>query len=203
MTGERRPYHHGNLAEALLQAAEIALEARGVHGLTLRELCRELGVTHTSSRRHFADKRALLDVLAERGFARLAAALLDATNDRGCSFEQRLTRLARAQTDFALRHPALYGWMFEAKNRPDAPPGLLRASEDTFSCGIAVFRDGQAEGALVEGDPQELGLVAFAAMQGLIAVSDRGRINGVPLDALVGDVMMRVVLGLRPRGSDG
>ena len=200
MTGDRRPYHHGNLREALLQAAETALEAKGVHSLAIRELCRELGVTHTSSRRHFADRRALLDVLAERGFARLGAALSDATRDRDRGFEERLTGLARVQIDFALRHPALYGWMFEAKNRPDAPPELLRASEGIFSCALAIFRDGQAAGALVDGDPQDLGLVAFAAVQGLVAISDHGEYKGVKLDALVGDVMTRIVLGLRPRG---
>jgi len=38
-----RPYHHGNLRQALLHAAEAALEARGVEHLSLRELSRELG----------------------------------------------------------------------------------------------------------------------------------------------------------------
>ena len=54
-----RPYHHGNLRQALLQAAEMALEARGATDLSLRELSREVGVSHTSPRRHFADKQAL------------------------------------------------------------------------------------------------------------------------------------------------
>ena len=65
-----RPYHHGNLREALLEAAEKALETDGAKSISLRELSRELGVSHTSPRRHFADKQALLDALALRGFER-------------------------------------------------------------------------------------------------------------------------------------
>src|SRR5919107_3634135 len=66
-----RPYHHGNLRAALLEAAERAL-ARGGE-LSLRELAREVGVSHAAPRRHFADKQALLDALAEGGFERLGA----------------------------------------------------------------------------------------------------------------------------------
>jgi AcrR family transcriptional regulator len=47
-----RPYHHGNLRQALLHAAEAALEARGVEHLSLRELSRELGVSHASPQRY-------------------------------------------------------------------------------------------------------------------------------------------------------
>ena len=65
-----RPYRHGNLREALLSAAEKRLETDGVHSISLRELSRELGVSHTSPRRHFANKQALLDALALRGFER-------------------------------------------------------------------------------------------------------------------------------------
>ena len=70
-----RPYHHGNLREALLKAAEKALETGGAQSISLRELSRELGVSHTSPRRHFADKQALLDALALRGFARFGEIL--------------------------------------------------------------------------------------------------------------------------------
>ena len=50
MKPSTRPYHHGNLRQALLRAAEAALEARGVQQLSLRELSRELGVSHSGMR---------------------------------------------------------------------------------------------------------------------------------------------------------
>src|SRR5271167_2106066 len=82
-----RPYHHGNLREALLKAAEKALEGGGVQSISLRELSRELGVSHTSPRRHFADKQALLDALALRGFERFDEVLGRAIKQRGQSFK--------------------------------------------------------------------------------------------------------------------
>ena len=66
-----RPYHHGNLRQELLRVAEAALEARGVQQLSLRELSRELGVSHASPQRHFATKQDVIDALAIMGFERL------------------------------------------------------------------------------------------------------------------------------------
>ena len=73
-----RPYHHGNLRAALLASAERTLDEGGVGELSLRELARQVGVSHAAPRRHFADKQALLDALAEDGFERLGEALRDA-----------------------------------------------------------------------------------------------------------------------------
>src|ERR1700726_4170865 len=82
-----RPYHHGNLREALLKAAEKALETAGAQSISLRELSRELGVSHTSPRRHFADRQALLDALALRGFERFDETLGGAAGKRGQDFK--------------------------------------------------------------------------------------------------------------------
>lgn len=199
MNAPTRPYHHGNLREALLEIAEAALESGGVQGLTLRELSRALGVSHTSPRRHFADRQALLNALAARGFERLGQALRRAVEDGGQGFDRRLNALARAHVEFAVTHPALFGWMFEAKHRRDAPPELQSAGDRAYAIASDVFTEGQASGAVVAGDPERLGLVAFAAMQGLIANAIDGAVKGVPLDAVVGEVIERLVLGLRPR----
>ena len=199
MKPTRRPYHHGNLREALLEAAERAVEATGAGSLTLRELSRGLGVSHTSPRRHFADKQALLDALAQRGFERLGAVLARAARDRGQGFDERLTQLARAHVRFALKHPVLFGLMLEGKHRPDAPAALLKASEQALSIAADIFTAGQKRGEVIPGDPARIGLVAYAAMQGLVAVSTNGAFKKIPLNGLVGEVIERLILGLRPR----
>jgi AcrR family transcriptional regulator len=194
-----RPYHHGNLREALLKAAEKALESGGTQSISLRELSRELGVSHTSPRRHFADKQALLDALALRGFERFADALGRAGRLGGSDFKVRLTKLARAYVGFALKYPALLSLMFEAKHRPDAPRELLEASEKAFGHAHTTFMAGQAAGEVVQGDPWRLSIVVFAALLGLVSMSDDGKVKGVALDRMVGDVIERIILGLRPR----
>ena len=173
--------------------------AGGVQDISLRELSRELGVSHTSPRRHFADKQALLDALALRGFERFDDALARAIRQRGQNFKTRLTRLARAYVGFALKHPALLSLMFEAKHRPDAPRELIEASERAFAHAHATFAEGQAAGEVVPGDPWRLSIVVFSALLGLVSISTGGKFKGVSLDHLTGEIIERIILGLRPR----
>jgi AcrR family transcriptional regulator len=199
MKASPRPYHHGHLREALLHAAEKALETGGVQSISLRELSRELGVSHTSPRRHFADKQALLDALALRGFERFDEALGRAVGKPGQEFKARLSKLARAYVGFALKHPALLSLMFEAKHRPDTPREILEASERTFAHAPATFAEAQAAGEVVPGDPARLALVVFSALLGLVSMSTDGKFKGVSLDHLTGEFIERMILGFRPR----
>ena len=199
-TARERPYHHGKLREALLAAAEDKLEAAGPEAISLRELGRSLAVSHTAAKRHFADKRALLDTLAERGFRRLGAMLAEAVVDAESGFDERLKRLARAHLRFGLDNPALLRWMFDASARADAPPELVGASDHALAHASIVFRDGQVRGEVVKGDPEELGLAGFAAVQGLISVAASGRFRHPSPEVAVDSVVDRLIVGLRPRG---
>ena len=194
-----RPYHHGNLREALLRAAEKALEGGGAQSLSLRELSRVLGVSHTSPRRHFEGKQALLDALALQGFERFDETLGRAARQGGIDFEGRLTKLARAYVDFALKHPALLALMFESKQRPGAPRELLEASERAFGHARTTFMEGQAAGEVVTGDPWRLSIVVFSALLGLVAISDNGKLKGISLDRLTKEMIHRMICGFQPR----
>src|ERR1700680_2145795 len=99
----QRPYHHGNLRAALLAEAERTVRERGVQDLSLRELAREVGVSHGAPRRHFPDRQALLDALAAARFARLGADLRAAVDVAGEDFEARLRATAAAYVRFATR----------------------------------------------------------------------------------------------------
>src|ERR1700737_3232418 len=95
-----RPYHHGNLRTALLEQAERTVRDGGVQELSLRQLARAVGVSHGAPRRHFADRQALLDALAEAGFARLGAELRTAVDSAGEDFQARLRATAAAYARF-------------------------------------------------------------------------------------------------------
>ena len=69
--GENRPYHHGDLRRALLNAALQLVTERGIHDLTLREVARQAGVSHNAPYNHFADKAELVVALTVEGFQRL------------------------------------------------------------------------------------------------------------------------------------
>src|ERR1700748_988092 len=89
-----RPYHHGNLRAALLAQAEQPVRDRGLQALSLRELAREAGVSHAAPRRHFPDRQALLDALAQDGFDRLGREL-SAALDQGEGFDAQLAAVGR------------------------------------------------------------------------------------------------------------
>ena len=197
--GTKRPYHHGDLRSALLQAAERTLESVGSQEISLRELSRELEVSNTAPRRHFVNKQALLDALAVEGFERLGAILNRAIADESEAFDMRIMRLARAHVRFAAKHPALLRLMFAAKHHPEATPELLEASHEALSAGPLTITEGQAAGAVVAGDPERLALTVFAAVQGLVTLSTDGEFGGAPLDKLMVEIVEQVIVGLRPR----
>jgi len=198
-TSAARPYHHGNLREALLAAGERALEAGGAQNLSLRELARDVGVSHAAPRRHFADKQALLDALAQAGYEQLEATLTAAAAAGGADFDGRLLALARAYVSFATERPALVDLMFASKHQAGAASELAQAGERSFAPALAAVADGQAAGAVVGGDPERLAKVAFAVLQGLVVLANNGLVDDASLDELVAEAVQRLVLGLRPR----
>jgi len=200
MSATTRPYHHGNLREALLEAGERALEAHGAQNLSLRELARDVGVSHAAPRRHFADKQALLDALALDGFEGLRTILTGAIADAGPDFDARLLALARAYVAYATDHPALTALMFASKHQDGAPPELAEAAERAFAPALTAVAEGQRTGAVVPGEPERVAKVAFAALHGLVALTNNGLLDDdLPLDAFLDEAVERLVAGLRPR----
>ena len=76
---KRDTFRHGNLPEALVNAALERLEAEGVESISLRELARDAGVNHRAVYRHFPDKLSLLALVAETGWKRLGRRLKKST----------------------------------------------------------------------------------------------------------------------------
>ncbi len=189
-----RPYHHGNLRTALLAAAERTLRERGAQELSLRELARDVGVSHGAPRRHFPDRQALLDALAESGFARLGAELGAAFDQAGEQFERRLRSVATAYIRFATEDAALLELMFAGKKHEDSGP-LHDAAERAFSVMLELIAQGQAEGALEAGDPERVGLVLFATIQGIAALVTGGIVSAAQVGELVDDAAERFLRG--------
>jgi AcrR family transcriptional regulator len=199
MAVSERPYHHGNLRAALLARAEETLSQGGAGELSLRELARQVGVSHAAPRRHFPDKRALLDALAEDGFERLGHDLSDAMGAAGERFEERLLAFARAYVAFATQHAALLDLMFTGKHRPGAADSLRAAADHAFEAPLALITEGQAGREVVGGAPDRVATVAFAALHGLASLANAGMLDVAALDEVVADAVHRLLLGLRPR----
>jgi AcrR family transcriptional regulator len=193
-----RPYHHGNLRAVLLDRAAQVVSERGVGALSLRELARDVGVSHAAPRRHFADRQALLDALAEEGFIRLGADLRGAIDGAGTACDARLKALAAAYVAFATRHAALLDLMFAGKHRAGGGDVYV-AADRAFEAPMQVIADAQAAGELAPGDPERVATLAFATMQGLTALANGGMLDPGELDAIVTGAVDQLLDGLRPR----
>jgi AcrR family transcriptional regulator len=191
-----RPYHHGNLRTALLEQAERTVRERGVHELSLRELARDVGVSHGAPRRHFPDRQALLDALAEAGFARLGLELRSAVDGAGEGFEARLQATAAAYVRFATRDAALLELMFAGKYSEESGT-LHEAAERAFAVILELIQQGQEQGALERGEPERIGLVLFATIHGIAALVTGGVVQADQLDELVADAISHFLRGSR------
>jgi AcrR family transcriptional regulator len=188
-----RPYHHGNLRAALLAEAERTLREQGADGLSLRELARQIGVSHAAPRRHFPDRQALLDALAECGFERLGCEVREALEKAGDVFEARLGALAAAYIRFATEDAALLEVMFAAK-QGEQSANLRQACEGLFAVTDGLIRQGQQAGRLQSGDPQRVARIILAAMQGIAVLVNSGSVEAEQVDGLISD-MVRLFTG--------
>lgn len=160
------PYHHGDLHEALLQAAERVLERDGLAGLTLRAVAREAGVSHAAPTHHFGDLTGLLSELAAIGFRRFNAAM-SAARDSETHPVMRAMANARAYVAYAQKHPGMYSLMFRTERLDMTRPSLNEAASASFrglANSVAASRQEAGLPALTGEELQALSLDQAAAI---------------------------------------
>ncbi len=198
---KKRPYHHGNLREALIDAALELIEERGVAALTLREVARRVGVTHAAPQRHFADRAALVAAVAEQGFRGLGAhveAVRASTPARTPA--QRLRALGVAYVEYALAHPAHLRVMFSPEVADKSRhPELAAAAQAVHQALVEQIASGQKQGSVAPGDPDELSFAAWSMVHGCAVLLIDGQAMGRSKAALIDAVVDRLYLGLAPR----
>jgi len=106
----KRKYHHGDLREALLGAAESLIGKHGAAGFSLRECARAVGVDPAACYRHFRDKDDVLNALARRGFTKLAKKMEAVVARR--KGKVALRALGEAYVDFAMENEPQFRVMF-------------------------------------------------------------------------------------------
>lgn len=131
--GTRRSYHHGNLREALIQAALELIRQKGPAGFTFADAARHAGVSPAAPYRHFKDRDALLADVATRGFEQFEAVLESAWNGGRPEPVRALEAVGRAYLDFAKAEPAYFSAMFEAGLAFRDHPEVHRVSESAFA----------------------------------------------------------------------
>lgn len=198
-------YHHGNLRDALVRAAERAIARSGVIELPLRDVARLAGVSHAAAYRHFDSKQALLAEVAARGFQALTSALT-AGAARGRDPAARLLEAAVAYVVFAIEQPGAYRVMFHAALKPFSRfPHLAEASLAALEVLRGLVREGVDAGALSGDDLDASVMVTWALVHGQALLVLDGQlarpfgVEGAQGVAAARGAMVRLLEGLKRR----
>ncbi|MCF8505690.1 MAG: TetR/AcrR family transcriptional regulator [Caulobacter sp.] len=165
-TAEVRPYHHGDLRRALVDAARRILENEGPSALSLRAVAREAGVSPAAPYHHFKDKGELLEAVAFVGWDALGEAMT-AAKDRTPDLGARMTEIGVAYVQFSQEHPALYRVMYDCSRDKDELPEGLQDKEDSAYCQVRETFRAFAGPEVADVDIELATIAAWCAAHGL------------------------------------
>jgi len=170
-----KPYHHGNLREALLYSAIRLIREVGPTAFTLREVARRAGVSHNAPYRHFRDKADLIATVAAEGYQGLTEAMVAAATEQADVLD-RLKHAGLAYIRFALHRPEHFTVMFDAPFSDQRHPDADQAAKQAFSTLVGLVKVCQQEERLVSGDPARIALLAWSMVHGVAKLAITGRL---------------------------
>jgi len=181
MSRLKREYHHGDLKNALVEAAAMLIVERGIDNVSLREVARKAGVSHAAPYHHFTSKSELLAAVAEEGFSRF-----NGYQERAFRMArtkpplERLKALGHAYIRFAMAHPSFFRIMFRYDiTDPHKYPLLTALSKKTFDRLLNTVSEClNANKQTV--DPMEASIRAWALVHGLATLWLDGRLEQMP-----------------------
>lgn len=194
-----RPYHHGDLKRALLEASIALIQEEGVDALTVAEVGRRVGVSSAAPYKHFADRQALLRALAEEGNRRLNDALVAET--AGITDPREAFRLSGvAYIRWAAENPALHriatdpAYIDYASTPSDVqPPEALQGTMEKFWPELATLvRSGAA---LPASHPLMEQLRGRALAQGVASLFVSGAFASLGIATADAERIARAVMG--------
>ncbi|MFZ5783830.1 MAG: TetR/AcrR family transcriptional regulator [Pseudomonadota bacterium] len=170
-----KPYHHGELREALVTAGRKLLEEKGLRGFTLRECARRAEVSHAAPAHHFASIDALLAEIATRGYRELAGAMQAEADRTAADPVRRLVGLGVGYMAFAAAHPVLFQLMFSREGNRFETPALAEASRGAYRLQLAAV-----EAVIPQASPEireRMADFAWSAVHGFITLVLEGQLG--------------------------
>lgn len=173
-TGDPRPYHHGDLRRALIEAALALVTEEQDWAFSLREVARRAGVSHNAPYNHFPEKRDLLGAVAAAGFEalreRMRAAVAGVTSPPAA-----LLACAKAYVNAGVENPALYRLMFGRALAPTngSPLGAAKPGERLTKADSGRPAEARAAGASAKAVLDEI--ILRGAESGDFAVSPKSK----------------------------
>jgi AcrR family transcriptional regulator len=168
-------------AERIVAAAREILTEEGSEAVSMRRIAATIGLTPMAIYRHYPNREALLDVVAGRLFAELAAAWGKRSWPTGTDRDRQLADAIDEHLDFALGQPKLYSFLF-TERRTHArryPDDFRDGGSPTLNVLVILLTEGIERGDLRPHDVLETALIVSATVHGLIQLYHGDRI-GLP-----------------------
>jgi len=168
MKKKAKAYHHGNLAESLLEAVDEIAGRFGLEAVTLRACAKLVGVSPSSAFRHYSDKRALLTAFAASAMTRLANKLVSAGQQANLRGEDAFVQVGLAYVEFALDQTALFRAMWREETIYVGDESYVEASRVLSSCLQSGFAN-----TIEDKNPETLSaeeLLAWSSVHGVASL---------------------------------
>jgi AcrR family transcriptional regulator len=180
MAKPARQYHHGNLRNALIEAAIPLLEAHGPAALSLREVAKAAGVSHAAPYRHFRDKTELLEEIAVRGYDTLSRACQRAQRLYAADPAKQLVEAGVGYLLFVVEQPRVAHLMFGGMIELNACGELLQQAADAaFKSLVAIVENGVQTGVFKAAPAEALTIAAWSMVHGLATLITSGMLGGI------------------------
>lgn len=164
----KESYHHGDLPNALIDAALLILARDGAENFSLREVAKVAGVSHTAPYRHFKDKMALLEAIAIRGYGQLEGVCKISYAKYPHDPNRQLLEAAMGYLTLALEQPEIAHLMFSGvltKNQLSKP--LKEAANKAVQSLGWIIESGKQQGIYSDQKNENLTLATLACVHGI------------------------------------
>ena len=160
-------YHHGDLANALLQSARIVLNEKGIHGLSLRACAAHAGVSHAAPTHHFKSLRGLLTELAAIAYDEFTTALqTEFDNVAQEPPKARLQKVCQAYVDFSIKEPRLFELMFSPTPLDFENPRLKTSATEAYQQLIGIVHPLFDEKKMNEAQREQAEILVWSVVHG-------------------------------------
>lgn len=164
-------------SQRILKAARKAFDKKGLEGLSLRDIAKEVGITPMAIYRHYENKQALIDALVLDALGAWTARVSGLPD---VPLMQKFDQIGDAFLDFALEQPRRFEAAFLVHSR------AARRYPDDFESGqspvgalqLRLMENAKDEGLLADVPPIEILITTAGLSQGLVTLYRAGRIAG-------------------------
>ena len=189
-----RTYHHGALAEAMVEQGLTSVRAQGADHVSLRSIAQVLEVSPSAAYNHFADKDDLLRAVGACGLAaldeRMARVLAVHPTDSPDAARARFSGLGRAYLAFAIDETHLFQLTF---GPICAVKEMTPEETGPFNKLTTALDDLDRWQLLKPGIRSDLDLMVWASTHGMATLLVEGAVPPESVDAFI-DSMTRLVL---------